>query len=64
MKQQKNTNILILSLGGKKFQVDFEDYKLKSAESLQIKFAQNRRKVPPGQRLVVQNYLKAEGFIR
>jgi hypothetical protein len=64
MKQQKNPNILMLSIAGKKFQVDFENYKPRSAEFLKIKFAENRRKGPLGQLLVVQKYLKAEGFIR
>jgi hypothetical protein len=64
MKQQKSPHSLILSLAGKKFQVDFENYKPKSAEYLKIKFVETRRKVPLAQRLVVQNYLTAEGFIR
>jgi hypothetical protein len=64
MKQQKNPNILTLSIAGKKFQVDFENYKSRSAESLTIKFSENRRKVSSSQRFVVLKYLQAEGFIR
>jgi hypothetical protein len=64
MKQQKDPNTLTLSLAGKKFQVDFENYKPKSAESLTIRFAENRRKVSSSQSFVVLKYLQAEAFIR
>ncbi len=64
MKQQKSPNILSFFLAGKKFQVDFENYKPRSAESVTIKFAEKRRKVSLSQRAVVLKYLQAEGFIR
>jgi hypothetical protein len=64
MKQQKKPNILTLSIAGKKFQVDFENYKSRSAESLTIKFTDKRCKVSSSQRFVVLKYLQGEGFIR
>ena len=64
MKQQKNPNILTLSIAGKKFQVDFENYKSRSAESQTIKFAEKRCKVSTTQRFDVLKYLQGEGFIR
>lgn len=64
MKQQKIQNIITLSLAGNKFRVDFENDNPRSAESLTIKFAENRRKASSSQRSVVLNYLQAEGFIR
>jgi hypothetical protein len=64
MKQQKIQNIITLSLAGNKFRIDFENDNPRSAESLTIKFAENRRKVSSSQRFVVLNYMQAEGFIR